>query len=189
MLARILSIKHDAGIGYRYRSGFEVLNAIRQSGENYASDWTIYLIAAKVFKPAMNEEQQTWLDAWRDEVARRIRDGDFGVMRDPSHDRVLEILFPEMAESLSKAFGKRPAVAELRWNAKSGQFEHPYQQRRSWRSDFLSKSGSGGLPTRGADGGILASWMLRGAELEAWKRANPESAKAWEPILTRLDRK
>lgn len=188
MLARILSIKHDAGIGYRYRSGFEVLNAIRQSGERYASDWTVYLIAVKVFKPALNEEQQSWLAAWREEVARRIRDQDFSVMRDPSHDRILATLFPEMADGLSRPFGKRPAVPEVRWNSKTGQFTPAFEQRRSRPSDFLSKSGSGGLPMRGADGGTLATWVLKGAELEAWKRANPESAAAWEPMLRRIGR-
>ena len=188
MLARILSIKHDAGIGYRYGSGFEVLNAIRQSGERYASDWTIYLIAVKVFKPALNDQQQSWLAEWREEVAQRIRDKDFSVMRDPAHDRILATLFPEMADGLSKPFGRRPSVPDLWWNSKTGQFTPAFEQRRSRPSEFLSKSGLGGLPMRGADGGTLATWVLKGAELEAWKRANPENAEAWEAVLRRIGR-
>jgi hypothetical protein len=188
MLARILSIKRDTGIGYGYKSGFEVLNAIRQSGAKFASDWTVYLIAAKVFTPAMNQEQQAWFGEWRDEVARRIRVGDFRVTRHAIHDCILGTLFPAMAESLSKPFGKRRAVPDARWDERSGRFEPAFQQRRPRTSEFLGSSEAGGLPTRGADRGDLASWFLQGAELEAWKRANPESAKAWEPVLKKLGR-
>lgn len=138
--------------------------------------------------PAMDESQQRWFDEWRNEVAQRIHGGDFCVMRDAAYDRVLGILFPEMSESLSKPFGKRPAVPEIRWNDSSKQFEPAFQQRRPRPSDFLTNSVQGGLPTRGADGGSLASWLLQGAELEAWKKANPDSAKAWEPLLKRHGR-
>lgn len=89
---------------------------------------------------------------------------------------------------LSKPFGKRPAVPDVRWNSKTGQFTPAFEQRRSRPSEFLSKSGSGGLPMRSADGGTLATWVLKGAELEAWKKANPASAEAWEPILRRIGR-
>ena len=187
MLARLLSIKRDSGIGYRYRSGFEVLNAIRQSGERFASDWTVYLIAAKVFTPALNSTQLNWLGEWRLEVADRVRAGDFGVMRDAVYDRILGNLFPEMAESLSKPFGRRPAVPEVRWSDKSGRFEPAFQQRRSGAAHILSRSEPGALQTRSAESDNSVSWFLQGAELEAWKRANPESAKSWAPILKRLD--
>ena len=187
ILSRILSIKRDTGIGYRYSSGFEVLNAIRQSGDLYASEWTIYLIAAKVYAPTLSDGQRLWLDQWREKVTQAIHDINFTVMRDDSYDRLLSVAFPEMAEGLAKNFGKRPRVPNVVWSEKNRRFERTFQQPRHGKASFLSRHGSG-WPSDQDHNGDLSSWLLRGQALEAWKKANPESAKAWESVLEKLNR-
>ena len=67
-LDRILSIRADRGVGYDLATGHAVLNAIRQARGDARRDWTLYLIAAKAFRPKMNTAQTEWFKQWRDEV-------------------------------------------------------------------------------------------------------------------------
>jgi hypothetical protein len=186
ILSRLLSIRRDTGVGYRYRSGFEVLNAIGQSQDAKFSEWTLYLIAARVYSPMMNPKQRTWLDDWRNRVATAIRHNDFSFMRDGAYDRILGVLFPEMTDALSDPFGRRPQGPKLLWSEKTKRFERARHEPARHPARFPDFQGPVKRPLRTKSEGDLPSWFLRGAELEAWKKANPEYAEAWEPLLRRL---
>jgi hypothetical protein len=70
ILDRLLSIQANRGIGYESSStDFQVLNAIRQSRGTARGDWTIYLIAARVWlRSKLDARQVRWLDEWSAEV-------------------------------------------------------------------------------------------------------------------------
>lgn len=187
ILSRILSIKRDTGIGYRHRTAFEVLNAIQQSGDAKSSEWTLYLIAAKVYAPAMNSKQQDQITEWRDRVTRAIRAGDLSVMRDATYDRILGTLFPEMKDALGKEFGKRPQMANLPPGEKAQQSQRATQVSHRPAS-FLQTQGQFGLPMNEVAEGDPASaaGYFRGPELDAWKKANPKYVASWEPQWRKL---
>ena len=59
------------------------------------------------YSPSMSASEEAWLQAWTDDVRRSIRAGEETYLRDPSHDALLSLLFPEMAERLASSGGKR----------------------------------------------------------------------------------
>lgn len=101
ILGRLLPIRHDRGIGYRWHRVIDVLKSIRESPSLPRSEFTLYFIAARVYAPAMSEREAEWLRAWSDDIKSRIRAGDKRYLRDPSYDALLSVLFPEMAQRLA----------------------------------------------------------------------------------------
>lgn len=98
-------------------------------------------------------------------------------LRDPSYDRFLSVLFPEMAAALTKPGGKRrldatPAYGDWQAAKRAG-----VPTRR--RAAFLEKSPrvSGG-EQHYPDPRLSDLWP-RGRELEAWKRGNPDWVREW----------
>lgn len=177
MLARILSIQLGRPVGYRVDNIAGVLNAIEQSQGVRLSDTSIYFIAVRAYRPTLTDKQQGRFEEWASRVRDSLKRGETIYLRDPSYDRLLSVLFPEMAPALAKSGGKRrleTAPAHGDWQAakRSG-----LPTRR--RATFLEQSPrtDGGqqryLDTRTGD-----EW-LRGKDLEAWKKANPEWAKHW----------
>lgn len=180
ILARLLSIVLGRPVGYRYDNLMGVLNAIRQTSGSRLSTLSIYFIALRLYPPHLTPVQQKWLDIWVIEVRQSIKDGATTYLRDPAYDRVLSLLFPEMAASLAKPAGKLKPSTGIKWDHEQQVFvrpEVPDKQRARFletqpRSDKVK---SKLLDTKPGD------WFLKGRDLEAWKRANPDWARAWFP--------
>ena len=101
MLARFLSLKHDRGIGYRVKTGFEVLNAVWQSRDGNRQDIPMYLAAARLWKIHLSEKQAETVQTWRHEVKASIAAGEAMYLRQPTNDRLLALLFPDLAGALT----------------------------------------------------------------------------------------
>jgi hypothetical protein len=183
ILSRLLSIRNNRGVGYGFQSAVEVLNAIQQSQPNNRHDWTLYLIAAKVYLPELIADQPAWFDEWRETVVAAVKRSDYMYMRSTRYDRLLSLLFPEMADGLAKSFGKRPVVPEVRWDEGKKRFLRSHTEQQSRPAGFLAREQVPRDPLRRSAGGEIQEWFLKGAELQAWKRAHPEAASAWEETL------
>lgn len=175
ILDRILSIKQDEGVGYRLATGHGVLNAIRQDRGRDRSFHSLYFIAALAFTPQLTASQREWLEVWRTQVRDSVRTGDATFVREPVYDRLLGMLFPEMADALAKAGAKRSTDSRpQRWRQSDSDtgrrqamiLEH--QPRTDGANWSLQDTG----PT---------DWWLKGRDFEQWKRQNPEWAKFWAP--------
>jgi hypothetical protein len=188
ILSRLLSIRNNKGIGYGFGTAAEVLNAIQQSQLGNRHDWTLYLIATKVYLKNLSDDDRVWrwFESWRDGVIAAVKRNDFLYLRATKYDRLLSLLFPEMAQGLAKDFGKRPAVPNLVWDKGKRRFVKTFTEATSRPARFLSKDAAPSDPVSRSSGGNIEDWVFRGAELERWKRANPEAAAAWEPVLMRL---
>jgi hypothetical protein len=155
-----------------------LLNAIELSQGVRRADHTLYLIALKVYRPPLSERQQVWCEGWASRVRKSIEAGERDYLRDPAYDRLLSVLFPEMASGLAKPFGKRAAPDTVPVGAHWREFKRQGLPERR-RAGFLDRQ-----PKSEAQGGRLLDtkpWdrWLKGRDLEAWKKANPEWAKVW----------
>jgi len=188
ILSRLLSIKNNRGIGYGFGTAPEVLNAIQQSQPGNRHDWTLYLIAAKVYLRNLSDDERVrrWFESWRDGVIAAVKRKDFLYMRSTKYDRLLSLLFPEMAQGLAKDFGKRPAVPNLVWDEGKRRFVKTFTEATSRPARFLSEDAAPSDPMSYGGAGSIKDWVFKGADLERWQRANPEAAKAWEPVLRRF---
>ena len=188
ILSRLLSIRSNRGVGYGFSTAAEVLNAIQQSQPNNRNDWTLYLIAVKAYLPRLSDDKQVWkwFEAWRDTVVAAVKRTDYIYMRSAKYDPLLSLLFPEMAPGLAKPFGKRPVVPDLRWDEGKKRFIREFTEHASRLAAFLSQDTVPCDPLQHGAGGDTKDWFLRGAELEAWKRANPAAATDWEATLRRF---
>ena len=149
ILARLLSIKHDCGIGYKYATAAEVLNAIQQSSGSRRSEWSLYLIAVRTYATPINEALSRWYKPWVEEVRRGVRDQDPSFLRDPIYDRLLSLLLPEMAIALAKPKGKR---------------------------SLSQNELHGSRPRLSSPPPAVDPRTLRGKALYDWKKDNPEAA-------------
>ncbi len=158
IISRILSIKLDTGIEYKFDNAWGVINAIR-CDRDVALQWhTLYLIAVRTYRPALRSNQQERTDAWRDAVVASIKAGDSEYVRDTVYDRLLGLLFPEIQAALTHPFGTPLYIADEDYEA----------------PEALSVTTE--PPLRG---GIEGDLILRGREFEEWARQHPEAAKAW----------
>jgi hypothetical protein len=107
IIARILSIQHNPGVGYDVSSGYEVVNAIMGSGKNNKTWDSLYAIAIKAYDLTrhFNDEQRQRYKPWRDTLADKIQRSVDGYLRPPIHDRLLSLLFPAMAQGINGGFG------------------------------------------------------------------------------------
>ena len=179
LLAGLLSIQHDRSIGYRQETFAGVLQTIRRA-HNKPCYWSVYFIAMRAYKPALDGEQHAWLEQWVDEVRTGIRNDEPAYLRPSTFDATLSHLFPEMAQGLAKHGGKL-SQAGRRSDASDGG-SHGIdngvflQMDRFYRSQLHDELDQ-------ATSRLEAAFWLKGAALEAWKRAHPEAAKLWESTL------
>lgn len=172
MVFRMLSIQLGRPVGYRLQNVAGVLNAIEQSKGVRQADASVYLIAVRAYKPALNEKQQDWFEDWASRVRESLKQGESTYARDPTYDRLLSMLFPEMADGLAKPVGKRraeDAPAHGDWKA-AKRLGVPTRQ----RATFLTSSPLRNDPDLRAGG----HW-LTGEALKAWKLAHPDAARNW----------
>lgn len=108
ILERVLSVKLGTGVGYRYKTAWEVINTMMTDVSDESKSWhSLYLLAIKAYDPHMKPAQERSYLKWRNKVVASIRQGEATYRRDPRYDALFALLFPEMAEGLAKSFGKR----------------------------------------------------------------------------------
>ncbi len=161
ILSRILSFKLGRPVGYQVENVMGVLNAISLGSVKQKSMYSLYLIAVRVFKPPLSEQQWQWFEQWATDVRESIKRGEQTYLRDTKYDRLLSLLFPEMAASLSKRAGKRSTAARAGLSQEQRALHKPVS---GWLMD-----------TRPSD-----EW-LTGRDLEAWERAHPEALRLLKP--------
>lgn len=121
IVPRVLSIKQNRAIGYKLKTTMDVMNAIMQSFGSSVSNHTIYLIAERVYRPADVKQRPDWYVAWVQKVKDSLRAEELTYERDRKFDRILSLLFPEMADALSrstlrKASHHSDAIAQFAYN-------------------------------------------------------------------------
>lgn len=186
LLSRLLTIQLDRGVGYRFESAIEALGAFRQAHAGERANFILFFIAVRAYRPGILEQQ--WFDAWTSEVKASVKSRESTYFRNPRYDRILTLLFPEMAEGLAKEFGKlKPSTGyEPRARYKASHRENTTEH------GTLTKGATPVPPlTGGRDNGShlqdtdMRDGWLRGRDLDAWTKANPESAAAFFGQLSR----
>lgn len=102
IIPRLLSIRLGRGVGYKLNSTMEVMNAIKQSSGRNSFNHSIYMAAEKVYRPADFTENPSWYVEWVNEVKRGINSRDITYKPDGKYFKFLAVVFPEMANALSK---------------------------------------------------------------------------------------
>lgn len=162
IVARILSIKLNMGVEYKFDNAWGVINAIRCDQQRNLTWHTLYLIALRIYQPVLTGAHQAVVATWRDEIRASIEAGNTTYIRDTCFDRLLGRLFPEMREGLQHSFG-------------TAQLPTPRPVKNETRSDSAT-------PFKGARPPDL--W-LHGKALEQWEKANPEAAAEWRSAQIR----
>lgn len=105
IVQRILLIKSDSPSENLLNSLMDVINPIRHSSKENSSNHSIYLIALKVYRSDVLLPSSDWYTNWRKEIVQSIHVGDKTFIRDGRFDRLLSLLFPEIAEGLAGGYG------------------------------------------------------------------------------------
>lgn len=110
IVSRLLSIRHDRGIGYAFDTGYQVLNAIMQSGADHQQWHTLYTIAVKAYgmESRFTPKQTARYASWRQGIIDKVNAGDAALLRPARYDAVISMLFPEMAPRLATGYGRVP---------------------------------------------------------------------------------
>lgn len=108
LISRLLSIQQNKGVGYDVSTGYQVLNAIMQSGKHNKRWDSLYAVAVKAYEleTHFTEEQTRKYKAWRQALIDRIDADDEAYLRPATFDALLSALFPEMAEGIGKGYGR-----------------------------------------------------------------------------------
>lgn len=108
IISRLLSIQHNRGIGYAFDTGYQVLNAIMQSGSGYQHWHTLYLMAVKAYglESRFTQKQAERYALWRQGIIDKVNAGDETHLRPARYDAVLSVLFPEVAPRLASGYGR-----------------------------------------------------------------------------------
>ncbi|PWF24073.1 hypothetical protein DD235_07105 [Corticimicrobacter populi] len=115
IVPRLLSIQHDRGVGYAFDTGYQVLNAIMQSGADYQQWHTLYPMAVKAYglESRFTAKQAERYASWRQRIIDKVEAGDATHLRPARYDAVLSVLFPDMAPRLANGYGREPRPAQL----------------------------------------------------------------------------
>lgn len=171
ILDRLLSIRENRPVGYQFDTAWQVLNTVLCEREPEKLVWhTLYLIALKAYALPLTNVQQGRVNEWRERVLESLRSGAATFRRTQQFDALLGLLFPEMKAGLEKPLPGQSM------NALRGDTYPQDQVRGPAARDSLSR---GMRDFREPLGNGNNLW-LRGAELEEWKRQNPDAARAWE---------
>nr|CAD61114.1 hypothetical protein [Cupriavidus oxalaticus] len=108
IVPRLLSIQYDRGIGYAFDTGYQVLNAIMQSGADYQQWHTLYPMAVKAYglESRFTAKQAERYASWRQGIIDKVNVGDATHLRPARYDAVLSVLFPAMAPRLATGYGR-----------------------------------------------------------------------------------
>lgn len=147
ILDRIMSIKQDKCVGYRLDTAWQVINAILQEKQSFAMwQWhTLYLIAIKVYGPTLSDDQSDKYQKWWEKVAVSLKAGKLEYRRGERYDRLLSLLFPEMAERINTPLpgGEQQNSAEAPFvgtNGDSYWVEIEWKTgKTNWYSEFVAR--------------------------------------------------
>lgn len=108
VIPRLLSIQQNRGVGYAVDTGFQVLNAIMQSGTDTQQWNTLYPMAVKAYglEAQFTQKQANLYAAWRQAIIDKVSSGDEACLRPARYDAVLSMLFPELARRIATGFGR-----------------------------------------------------------------------------------
>jgi hypothetical protein len=108
LVPRILSIQLNRGVGYAVDTGFQVLNAIMQSGADNMRWDTLYSIAVKAYglETHFKPKQAGNYRAWRQTIIDKVAAGDKSHLRPATYDAVLSTLFPDMSLGIATRYGR-----------------------------------------------------------------------------------
>lgn len=102
ILDRLLSIQLNRAIGYRMDSAWQVINTILND-QPMAESWhTLFFLAIRTYRPTLTHAQAQTIELRRKAIADSLRSGDNRYRRSRKFDKLLGLLFPEMAEELLK---------------------------------------------------------------------------------------
>lgn len=166
ILDRLLSIRVGHPVGYRLETLWQVLNTVLSEKAKEKLAWhTLYLSALKAYSPALEPKHQVRVADWRSDVLSDLENcsatGRTSVYRrNRKFDPLLGFLFPEMRRYL-----EMPLPGEM--EASVGN-KAPRKAQTSGTGVRLSPQVR-----------MSRGWWLEGGELDAWKRQNPEAARAW----------
>lgn len=160
LIQRLLSIQQDKAVGYRITTSWQVINTIMCEHERQVSWHPLYLVAIKAYSPTMNQAQRDKYAEWRGKIREGLDKSEPVYQHDRRFDKLLALLFPEIAEPL----GKLSTMGKMHAPQHSKPVAKPVTAQPRYESQFQGNSGL---------------W-LKGREYEEWKRQNPEAAKAWE---------
>jgi hypothetical protein len=102
LVNRLQSIQSNTAIGYRLDSAWQVINAILQEHDPYRRWQTIYLMAIDVWRPTLTPPQRGRIAEWRHRVIESLKLGEDTYRRPPTYDKLIGLLFPELAQRLTK---------------------------------------------------------------------------------------
>jgi hypothetical protein len=106
LLQRLIRIRDAAGQGMGI--SWPVLEAIINDAAITDCAWhSVYLMAVKAYNPPLTEDQTKRVRIWRERVRNSIEKEERYYLRDPVHDDLLGLLFPELKKGLSHPFGRR----------------------------------------------------------------------------------
>jgi hypothetical protein len=165
LLERLLSLKQDRAVGYQIKTAWQVINSLMAEHARQAGWHALYLTAIEVYQPTMTADQRDKYLKWRDKVKQSIDQIGGGNQRNIRFDRLLSLLFPELAEPLGKLLTMEAARAPKRASPKTA-----------------SHAGQPHYGSRYPSGG--SGLWLKGVAYEQWKRENLEWAKDWEARST-----
>lgn len=97
VLPKLLSLKHNRPVGYKYRTVYEVLNAALQPSALSERKFVLmYERAYRAFAPAMAPEHAGRVEKAFQTARQSIAAGEDAYVPDSSYDRLAAFLFPEM---------------------------------------------------------------------------------------------
>ena len=110
LITRLLSIQRNTGVGYGVATGYQVLDAIMQSGKDNKRWDTLYAIAVKTYglEKHFSTDQARKYEGWRQTLIAKVDADDTAYMRPGTFDALLSVLFPEMAERINGGYGRLP---------------------------------------------------------------------------------
>ncbi len=169
IVPRILSIQIGRGIGIAGDSATDILAFLQQVPFGHRSLHTLFLIAEVVYRNRNDPPHSSWYVDWVEEVKRSIGAGEKMYVRPRRYDRLLSLLFPEMAASLRKPFGTEDYKPDSKvfipvMKSMSTSQDSSPEVRPSYPWPWNQRPGS--------DLGWLKGW-----ELEQWKIRNPAASK------------
>ena len=108
VIPRLLSIQQNRGVGYAVDTGFQVLNAIMQSGTDTQQWNTLYPMAVKAYglEAQFTQKQADLYAAWRQTIIDKVATIDEICLRPARYDAVLSMLFPELAPRITTGYGR-----------------------------------------------------------------------------------
>ncbi|MCZ8254440.1 MAG: hypothetical protein O9327_02010 [Polaromonas sp.] len=153
ILGRILAMKQNRGVGDAVDSAVQVLNALKNLRPPLTSDLSLVLIAYRVFAPPVDPSRK-WVTKWIEAVKTEIRSRNLDYLRDGVYDRLLSMLFPEMAKDLKAANLLRPPTAPRVLRTKTW-----------FLGDVQPMSNSASFVLQDTE---MEHWWLRGSDLDRW---------------------